>query len=188
MERLQYVVDASELSQAKFGESLKRPGYPGENQQTIQRYLSGGLDISEKVAREIVRVYGGRVSYLMGLDDIPTEMDETALRMSAWRDKSDKSQTAFALLASLMGWEIEETPPLAAPFACDERYPHDDEGFFDTTPYAMYQFHNFATITRYGKSRTLNRVEFDRFMDKMARYFDFELENTRFEADSDEQD
>ena len=180
--RLQSVVDASRKSQTKFGESLKRPGYPGLNQQTLQRYLSGGSDLSEKAAREIVRVYGGRVSYLMGLDDIPSEMDETAMRMNAWRDSSDKRQTAFALLASLNGWSIEETPPLAAPYG-SVNPSVEVETAYDSTADGIYHFLNFATITRNGESRTMTRIEFDRLMDKFAALFDLEIEHSHFEAD-----
>lgn len=180
--RLQKVVDDSRLSQARFGESLKRPGYNGENQQTIQRILSGGLDLSEKTAREIVRVYGGRVSYLLGLSDIPTEMDETSLRLSAWRDSSDKRQTAFALLASLNGWSIEETPPLAAPYG-SVNPSVEVETAYDSTADGIYHFLNFATITRNGESRTMTRIEFDRLMDKLTALFDLEIEHSHFEAD-----
>ena len=47
----------------------------------------------------------------------------------------------------------------------------------------MYVFHHYATLSRDDKRKVLNRVEYDRLIDKLLAYFDFELENTLFEYD-----
>lgn len=156
------------ISQAEFAERISKHTLVEVKQQYVSAYAKG-REIPSEVAEAIEREFGFRAAWLLGFDDGPmTVFEESSIRVSEIREKAEKRELLFSLLADLSGWQVEPRPDIAAPFTgTGEAY--------DDTVSMMLRFKYFATVSRDEEVRDLDCVEFDKLLDRMLGIFDVEI-------------
>lgn len=156
------------ISQAEFADRISNHLTIGVKQQYISAYAKG-REIPQEVAEAIEKEFGFRAAWLLGFDDAPkTVFEESTIRISEIRDKTEKQQMLFSLLADLNGWAVEDCfLPVAAPMGGEQ----------DVTESHSLMLANYATVTRDGSTVTLDRVQFDKLVTRMLGIFDVEIQN-----------
>lgn len=167
LRNLKEVIVDSGLSYARFAESLTRPNYETSS-QNVQRYLKGENEMPVSFANEVARVYGINAAWLLGLSPYKTPVEESANRLAELQTREKKKLLFFELMASMRGWRIERLPEVAAPYtgAGDS---------FDMTESGKIAFNHFITLERKEEKCEIDRLSFDRLVNKMLDAFDFEL-------------
>lgn len=156
------------ISQAEFAERISKHTPVEVKQQYVSAYAKG-REIPSEVGEAIEKEFGFRAAWLLGFDDGPmTVFEESTIRVSEIREKSEKRELLFSLLADLSDWQIEPRPDIAAPYTgAGEEY--------DDTESAILRFKYYATVSRGEEVRDLDRVEFDKLLDRMLGIFDVEI-------------
>lgn len=164
---LKALIDEKGLSLQKFADSLERRGY-STSPQNVHRYVTGENEIPASFANEVERVWGVNASWILGISPYKTPVDESAARLTERNDETWRRRTLFELLAQLSGWQVEPRPDIAAPFTgADEEC--------DDTESAILRFRHYATVSHGEEVRDLDRVEFDKLLDRMLGIFDVEI-------------
>lgn len=166
------VIDESGLSYEKFAKRVSTQDYP-TTAQSVYRYAKGENEIPTQFALAVAKSYGVSAAWVLGISPYKYPLDEAEIAVSdiTVMDEKAKRDFLFTLLADMNGWEHSAKGDIAAPYT-------GAGDAFDDTESAILAFRYHAVVTRDGKTRILDKLAYDRLIDRMLGIFDVEIQHS----------
>ena len=152
------------ITQTAFAKAIN------STQQNVFKLKSGETDVSLEYAQSISDAYPQyRWQWILGFDDLKSPLDESQERLERIIGEKEQRLLLFKLLADMSGWEIETANdgPVAAPY-----------GETDMTATNNALFQAYVTANKDESSITLDRIKFDKLINRMVGIFNVEVINS----------